>query len=125
MPLTLLGNNPVNVEDGWVLYNPIALQSGRTYLMELEIFSSNPDLLYSSFQARFAYPSQNTALVASIETFKFFFESVRQAFEFTITPNMAAAGNALFAVRRFPFYTRPPQLATCTVALAVDSNIFY
>lgn len=125
MPLTLLGNNPVNVEDGWVLYNPINLQSGRTYLMELEIFASQPDSLYSNFVAKLAYPSQNTPLVALIDLYRFYYEPVRQAFEFTISPNLNPTGNALFAVRRFPFYANPTNLATCTVALAVDSAIFY
>lgn len=125
MPLTVLGNNPVNVEDGWVLYDPISLQSNRTYLMEFEVFTSQPELLYSSFVARYAYPSQNTPIVGFLDLHKFYWEAVRQAFEFTIPPTLAATGNCIFAVRRFPFYSNPSALATCTVALAIDPAIFY
>ena len=125
MVLTLLGNNPVNVEDGWVLYDPITLQNNRTYLMEVEIFSSNPEFIYSSFQARFGYPTQNTPLASCVPTVKFFYEPVRQCFEFTISPNLAVAGSAFFAVRRFSFFSQPSNLADATIALAIDPDIFY
>lgn len=125
MALTLLGNNPVAVEDGWVIYSPISLRNRRTYLLELQIFASEPDLLYSNFVVRYAYPSQNTASVVVPNLHKFYYEPVKQAIEFTISPNFDSIGDCVFAVRRFPFYSRPYSLGTCTVELAVDDVVFY
>ncbi len=125
MVLTLLGNNPVNVEDGWVIYNPIGLQADRTYLLEIEIFTSNPDLLFSNFVVRYAYPTQNSPSSASLFSSKFYYEPIRQNVEFNISSLLAPSGSAIFAVRRFSFYSQPPTLATATVALAVDPALFY
>lgn len=124
MAFTLLGNNPVNFGDGWVLYDPIALQAGRTYLMELQIFSANPDLIYSSFKIRYAYPTQNTAVASNLNTQEAFYEPVRQYFIFSISPLALLSGNAIFAVRRFPIFSSPSSLADATVALAIDPDLF-
>ena len=125
MAFTLLGNNPVNFGDGWVTYNPIGLAAGRTYIMELLISSANPAQLYSSWQIRYAYPTQNTANAACITAYRIFYENIRQYFEFTISPIAQPVGNAIFAARRFPFYDNPGTLADAQIALATDPDLFY
>lgn len=125
MPLTLLGNNSVAVGDGWVLYNLINLQNNRTYTMELQITSATPAQIYSKFVVAFSYPSQFTGIVVNNQRFEFYYEAQRQSFDFFISPNFAASGNARFAVQRFPFYSQPGTLADADVALAVDPAIFY
>lgn len=124
MAFTLLGNNPVNFGDGWVLYNPIGLAAGRTYLLELQVFSANPTQLYSAFKVRVAYPTQNSPQAADLQTYDFFFESVRQYTEFSLSPLAAPVGNAIFAVRRFPYFNNISNLADATVALALDPDLF-
>lgn len=125
MVFTLLGNNPVNFGDGWVLYNPIGLAAGRTYIIELQITSANPSQLYSSWQVRFSYPTQNSSPAASLVTQRVFYEDIRQYFEATISPIAQPVSNAVFAVRRFPFYDNPGTLADANVALGTDPDLFY
>ena len=125
MAFTLLGNNPVNFGDGWVLYNPIGLAAGRTYIMEILITATSPSQLYSSWRIRYAYPTQNSTPASSLVTQQVFYESIRQYFEFTISPIAQPVGNAIFAVRRFPFYNNPGTLADATIALATDPDLFY
>ena len=124
MPLTLLGDNAVNVGDGWVPYTPIALQNDRIYLLEVETVSANPEFIYSSFQARYTYPTQNSPLSANLEVVRFFYEPIRQSIEFKISPLLVPAGNVTFFVRRFPFFSQPGTLAPCNVRLALDTAIF-
>lgn len=124
MPLTLLGDNPVNVGDGWVPYVPIALQSGRTYLLELETISSNPNDIVSSFQVRYRYSTQNSPNSASLDVQKFFYEPIRQNVEIRLSPLLVGSGNLQFYVRRFPFFSNPGELANVNVRLAIDTAIF-
>lgn len=124
MAFTLLGNNSVNLEDGWVLYNPISLAAGRTYLLEAQILSNNPDQLYSYFKIRYAYPTQNSPAAANVESWDVYFEPIRQYISFKIPDIAAATGNALFAVRRFSYFREPNSLAVATVALAIDPLLF-
>lgn len=125
MAFTLLGNNPVNFGDGWVLFDAIGLAAGRTYIMEVQIFSTSPSQLYSSWRVRFSYPTQNSSPAAVLVTQQVFYEDIRQYFEFTISPIAQPVANARFAVRRFPSFQNPGTLADATVALATDPDLFY
>lgn len=124
MAFTLLGNNSVSIEDGWVVYNAITLAAGRTYVLEAQIFSSSPTQLYSYFKIRYAYPTQNSPVAANVESWNIYFEPVRQYLSFKIPDVVAATGNAIFAVRRFGYYKEPGTLAAATVALAMDPLLF-
>lgn len=125
MALTVLGNNPVAVGDGWVVYNPITLQNNRTYTMEVQLASASPGQIYSKFLLAFTYPTQFSGLAINYQRFEFYYEAQRQYFDFVISPNLAPSGTARFAVQRFPFYSQPGILADTNVALAMDSAIFY
>lgn len=125
MALTLLGNNSVGVGDGWVLYDPINLENNRTYTMEVQLSSFSPSQVYSKFLVAFTYPTQFINLAINSQRFEFYYESQRQYFDFTISPNLASNGAARFAVQRFPFYSQPGILADTNVALAMDSGIFH
>ena len=125
MPLVLLGVNQVNLEDGWVIYQPFNAIAGNTYIMETQVFTSEPALVGSYWVARYAYATQDTALASPIEHFKFFFEPVAQYFEFRISPIAVPTGLCTFAVRRFSFFGKPTNLPSATVALAIDPTLFY
>lgn len=124
MALQLLGDNSVSVGGGWTAYNPIALQSNRIYLLELETISANPNFILSSFQVRFSYPTQNTPDSFSLLVTRFFYEPLLQHIEFPLSPLLANTGNVNFYVRRFPFFSNPGTLAACNVRLSVDPAVF-
>ena len=124
MPLQILGNNPINVGDGWVPYNPVQVESGRTYLLEFQTVSANPDFIYSRFEVRYLYPTQESPISASIEHVSFYHEPIRQNSEIEISSLLAPTGNLTFFVRRFPFFSQPSNLASCNVLLALDPSIF-
>lgn len=125
MVLTLLGNNPVNIEDGWVPYTAIGLRRARTYLLEVQIDSASPDLLFSSFRIKFSYPTTNTLNCDHVLPYKIYYQPNIEAVEIVISPNLINQDDAIFYVRRFSFYSQPTILADCTVELNLDPNVFY
>ena len=124
MPLTVLGTNIIAVEDEWVQFNPITLPSNRTYLLELEVLSANPEFIYSRFEYRYLYPTQNSAQSSSLNGGSFYFEPVRQNAELRLSSLLAPSGDLTLFVRRFPFYSNPSNLAEASVRLALDPAIF-
>ena len=124
MVFTLLGNNPVNFGDGWVLYDPISLVAGRTYLMEIAMTTGDPEGLYSYWKIRYAFPTTLSALAAPLDEKQLFFEPLQQYFQFTIPTLAAPTGNCQFACRRFPFYSQPGTLADMTIAMGLDPDLF-
>ena len=123
--LTNLGNNSVSLEDGWVTYNPIALQANRTYLLYIRVQSANPDQILSRFKVIHSYPIPSAAIAARIPPVEVFYEPVIQYFEYRISPIAQPTGNCIFAVRRFSLYRDPNQLADATVQLATDPDNFF
>lgn len=122
MALTNLGINTVNIEDDWVSFNPIELDSKDNYLVQVQIDSASPEFIYSQFVFRFKFPTVDTLEIVSEEIGRLYYDPLPQFLYLPLTDALAKKEDCIVQVRRFAYFSRPSELSEATVTVSINPD---
>lgn len=123
MPLTFLGLRQVNVEDGWVEFDPVSLRRGTAYYLEATFNNINQLEPFSYFNFGYTFQVDEGSLLTITLPNDYYVDSRTHGIFVPDVEEIDRNVDVIFLCRRIPFVGNLSNVANISVSLNIDLDI--